>query len=108
DRAWSASPDPGRPLLHRLNQAEYAAAIRDLLHLQVDASSLLPPDDSSYGFDNIADVLRMSPALMERYLSAARKVSALAVGDPSIDSAAHTYRVRPDASQHRHVEGLPL
>ena len=108
DRAWSISPDPGRPLLHRLNQAEYSAAIRDLLHLRVDAGSLLPPDDSTYGFDNIADVLRVSPALMERYLFAARNVSALAVGDPAIESTAHTYQVRHDASQNRHVEGLPL
>ena len=68
--------------LHRLNRAEYANAIRDLLALEIDAASLLPPDDSAYGFDNISDVLGVSPSLQERYLSAARKISALAVGDP--------------------------
>ena len=75
-------PNPGRPLLHRLNRAEYANAIRDLLALDVDAASLLPPDDSAYGFDNVADVLGVSPSLQERYLSAAETISALAVGDP--------------------------
>ena len=108
DRAWLASPDPGRPLMHRLNRPEYAAAIRDLLALDVDAASLLPPDDSSYGFDNIADVLGTSPVLMEQYLSAARKISATAIGDRSVAPTGETYRVRHDASQHRHVEGMPL
>ena len=82
DRAALAQPNPGRPLVHRLNRAEYANAIRDLLALDVDAATLLPPDDSSDGFDNIADVLGVSPALLERYLSAAGKISALAVGRP--------------------------
>ena len=82
DRAATDSPNPGSPALHRLNRAEYANAIRDLLALDVDAASLLPPDDSSGGFDNNADVLGASPALLEHYLSAARKISALAVGDP--------------------------
>ena len=84
DRAEAAHPDPGGPLLHRLNRAEYVNAIRDLLALDVDASALLPPDDATSGFDNIADVLGVSPALMERYLSAADQVSALAIGDPSV------------------------
>ena len=73
---------PGRPLVHRLNRAEYANAIRDLLALDVDASALLPPDDAAYGFDNIADALGVSPVLLERYLAAAGKISSLAVGDP--------------------------
>ena len=78
----TAEKNPGRPRgMHRLNRAEYANAVRDLLDLQIDANALLPPDDSSFGFDNIADVLGVSPALQERYLSAANKVSALAVGD---------------------------
>ena len=75
---------PAAQLPHRLNRAEYANAIRDLLALEVDPSTLLPPDDSADGFDNNADVLGVSPSLLERYLSAAAKISALAVGDPTI------------------------
>jgi cytochrome c551/c552 len=108
DRAEAAHPDPGGPLLHRLNRAEYANAIRDLLALDVDAAALLPPDDSSSGFDNVADALGVSPALMERYLSAADQVSALAVGDPEILPNSLTYHVRADTSQSDHVDGLPL
>jgi hypothetical protein len=108
DKAAAAKPDPGRPLVHRLNRAEYANAIRDLLVLDVDASSLLPPDDSAYGFDNIADVLGASPVLLERYLTAAGKISAVAVGDPDIGPAGETFRVRQDASQDVHIEGLPV
>ena len=83
DDAEFAHPNPGAPLLHRLNRAEYANAIRDLLSLDVDTATLLPPDDATAGFDNVADVLGVSPALIERYLSAAADISALAVGDPS-------------------------
>jgi mono/diheme cytochrome c family protein len=108
DRAAAAAPNPGRPLLHRLNRAEYANAIRDLLALEVDATSLLPPDDSGYGFDNNADTLGISPVLLERYLSAAGKISSLATGDPDIGTAGQTVRIRQDASQDRHIEGLPL
>ena len=82
DRAAAAKPNPGRPLIRRLNRSEYANAVRDLLTLEVDVSSLLPPDDSAFGFDNIADMLATSPALLERYLVAADRVSALAVGAP--------------------------
>ena len=84
DRAAALHPDPGATALHRLNRAEYANAIRDLLALDVDVSGMLPPDDSAAGFDNNADVLGVSPALIEGYASAAAKVSRLAVGDPSI------------------------
>ena len=108
DRAAAARPDPGRKLVHRLNRAEYANAIRDLLALEIDPAALLPPDDSAYGFDNIADVLGISPVLLERYISAAGKVSALAIGDPEIGVAGETFRIRQDASQDRHVEGLPI
>jgi hypothetical protein len=108
DMAAAAKPNPGRPLLHRLNRAEYANAIRDLLDLEVDAASLLPPDDSGYGFDNNADVLGVSPVLLERYLSAAGKISALAVGDRDTGAAGQTFRIRQDASQDQHIEGLPL
>jgi hypothetical protein len=108
DAHAATHPDPGRPLVHRLNRAEYGNAIRDLLDLEIDPSSLLPADDSAYGFDNVADVLGVSPVLLERYLSAAGKVSALAVGDPESGVASETFRIRQDASQDRHVEGLPI
>ena len=83
DRAATARPNPGRPLVHRLNRAEYGNAVRDLLALDIDVSSLLPPDDSSAGFDNNADVLGLSPVLLESYLTAAERISALAIGDPN-------------------------
>jgi hypothetical protein len=108
DQAAAAHPNPGRPMLHRLNRAEYANAVRDLLALDVDAASLLPPDDSAYGFDNISDVLGVSPSLQERYISAAMKISALAVGDVEMKPGSETYRVRQDLSQNQHIEGLPL
>ena len=93
--------------MHRLNRAEYANAIRDLLALDIDAAALLPPDDESSGFDNIADVLTVSPSLMERYLSASWNISRLAVGNLNIAPSTAVYRVRPDLSQDQHVEGLP-
>jgi mono/diheme cytochrome c family protein len=108
DRAAHAHPHPGRPVLHRLNRAEYANAIRDLLALDVDIAALLPPDDSAYGFDNISDVLGVSPSLQERYLSAAETISSLAVGDVHAAPVTETFSVRQDLSQNQHVEGLPL
>ena len=100
--------NPGRVSMHRLNRAEYTNAVRDLLALQIDGTALLPADDESSGFDNIADVLRMSPALMERYLSASYNISRLAVGNLKIAPATSVYRVRPDLSQDQHLEGMPL
>jgi mono/diheme cytochrome c family protein len=108
DQAATASPNPGRALAHRLNRAEYTNAIRDLLGLEIDAAQLLPSDDESYGFDNIADVLKLSPVLLERYMSAAWNLSRIAVGDPNIQASTATYRVRPDLSQGGHIPGLPL
>jgi catechol 2,3-dioxygenase-like lactoylglutathione lyase family enzyme len=108
DHAAAANPNPGRPALHRLNRAEYQNVIRDLLALEVDAASLLPADDSSFGFDNVADVLGMSPVLLERYIAAAEKISALAVGDADTPAADKTHRVRFDLTQTGHIEGLPL
>ena len=108
DRAAAAAPNPGRPVLHRLNRTEYANAIRDLLALDVDPSAMLPTDDASFGFDNIASVLGVSPALLERYLLASAKISRLAVGDPKIDPITDTYRVRSDVTQNEHLEGLPF
>jgi hypothetical protein len=108
DRAALDHPSPGRPRVHRLNRAEYANAIRDLLALDVDPAALLPPDDSANGFDNIADVLSLSPTLLESYLSAAAKISAIAVGSPKITANSETYRVRGDMSQTDHLDGMPL
>ena len=108
DEAAKANPNPGRPALHRLNRTEYAYAIHDLLDLEVDPATLLPPDDSAYGFDNVADVLGVNATLMEQYVSAAGKVSSLAVGDPDVSPAAEVHTIPQDASQDRHVEGLPF
>ncbi len=108
DQAEAAHPDPGRAPLHRLNRTEYANAIRDLLGLKVDVSDLLPADDESNGFDNIAEVLRVSPSLLEAYLAASREVSSLAVGDPKTGPVSASYRVPPDMAQDEHIEGLPL
>jgi len=108
DREASGRPNPGHSALHRLNRSEYANAIRDLLALDVDTTTLLPPDDESYGFDNIADVLKTSPSLLERYMSAAWNISRVAVGDPAIGGTSNIYRARADLSQNEHIEGLPL
>ncbi|HUK37302.1 MAG TPA: DUF1592 domain-containing protein, partial [Vicinamibacterales bacterium] len=103
----SATPHLPAPGLHRLNRAEYTNAIRDLLALDVDASKFLPPDDSTRGFDNIAGALTMSPALMEAYLSAAGKISRLAMGDVSSPAQA-VFDVPGDTAQNYHVDGLPF
>jgi len=108
DRAAANHPSPGRPVLRRLNRAEYANAIRDLLGLDVDVTGLLPADESAFGFDNVADAQNSSPALLQAYLAAARKISAVAVGDPDIGVGSDTYSARQDLSQDVHVEGLPL
>ena len=109
DLAWAATRDPGRTAtFHRLNRTEYRNAIRDLLAVELEADDLLPADDASFGFDNIGGVLRMSQALMERYLAAARTVSRLAVGSPPPAVAADTYEAAQDLSQHARVERLPF
>jgi mono/diheme cytochrome c family protein len=108
DQAALLAPNPGSPTLHRLNRTEYTNAIRDLLALDIDASTLLPVDSSAAGFDNIADVLNTSPALIQGYLSAAMKVSRLAVGDLTAPPSIATYRATAGLSQREHIEGLPL
>ncbi len=108
DREATGKPNPGRASLHRLNRTEYQNAIRDLLDLDIDASALLPADDESYGFDNIADVLKVSPSLLEQYLVASHKISSLAVGDPGTMPISHFHRIPPDRAQDEHIEGLPL
>ena len=99
DAAAAVAPNPGRPVIHRLNRAEYTNAIRDLLALDIDRRELLPADDSGYGFDNIGDVLSLSPSLLERYMIAAAKISQVAVGDPGIHPVLQSYRVRPTMIQ---------
>ena len=108
DAAAAAHPTPGRPALHRLNRTEYANAIHDLLGFEIDAVELLPPDDSTHGFDNIADVLGVSPELLESYVTAGRKITRLALGNPAITPVAVVYRTAPDANQDGHLEGLPF
>ena len=109
DAAAAARPNPGAPVLHRLNRTEYANAIRDLLSVDLgDAARLLPPDDSAFGFDNVAHALSISPALLEGYLSAAGRISVIAVGDGDASAGAETYYLRQDLSQDRHIEGLSL
>jgi hypothetical protein len=109
DRVVEIKPNPGRATLHRLNRAEYANAIRDLLALEVDVAELLPADDIGYGFDNIADVLQVSPLLLERYLAAATKISALAVGDTAVPVSYQTYDVPRGLVQlERMGEAMPL
>jgi len=109
DRSAAANPNPGRSAVHRLNRTEYANAIRDLLALEVDSRALLPADDSGYGFDNNADTLSFSPVLLERYMSAAAKISRLAVGDPSIQPSIETYNVSKVLVQdERMSEELPF
>ena len=112
DRAAAEHPNPGRPAVHRLNRAEYAGAMRDLLAIDpkaIDVQSLLPPDDSGYGFDNIGDVLSVSPLLLERYLSAARKITRFALGDTTIRADFETYDVSRFLVQDDRVsEDLPF
>jgi len=110
DRAAEANPNPGRrSAFHRLNRVEYTNAVRDLVAVEIDGAALLPADDSGRGFDNLADLLVVSPLLMERYLSAAGKISSLAIGDTSIDATSETYRISELAMQGaRASEDLPF
>jgi hypothetical protein len=108
DRAAARDPNPGSPSLHRMNRYEYANAVRDLLDLQVDVTTLLPSDSTVAGFDNIADVLGTSPTLAQAYVSAAMKISRLAIGDVSAPAVPVTYSAPAGLSQSTHVDGLPL
>ncbi len=109
DRAASLNPNPGRKqTFHRLNRVEYGNAIRDLLAVEVDIASMLPADDASYGFDNMASSLRISQSALEQYMSAARRVSRIAVGTPPPAPLAEDFRVPPDARQYERIEGLPF
>ncbi|HTA41402.1 MAG TPA: DUF1592 domain-containing protein [Bryobacteraceae bacterium] len=108
DRAAAGHPEPGRASIHRLNRSEYSYAIRDLLNLKVDVTSMLPADDEANGFDNMADVLRVSPSLLEQYLGASRTVANLAVGDRGLGPVSQVYVLPPTLAQGEHIEGLPL
>lgn len=108
DRSAKASANPGAVAVHRLNRTEYGNAIRDLLGIEIDPAALLPTDDESDGFDNMANVLKVSPSFLEQFLAAADQVSALAVGDPSTPPLSKVYRARGDLSQLEYVEGMPL
>ena len=108
DEAAAKHPDPGYVALHRLNRKEYANAVHDILDLDVDAAALLPKDDIADSFDNVADVLQVTPNFIEQYVMAARNVAIQAVGNPNPPLSAVTYRADPDVSQREHVEGLPL
>ncbi|MGE0392979.1 MAG: DUF1592 domain-containing protein [Vicinamibacterales bacterium] len=93
DRMAKTAPDAGRPAVHRLNRAEYTNAVRDILALDIDGKALLPADNSGYGFDNVADVLTVSPGLLERYLLAAKKIARLAVGDATARAVTTVYDI---------------
>jgi hypothetical protein len=107
DRKAAAHPNPGSVVLHRLNRTEYANAIRDLLDLQMDVSTLLPADDSARGFDNVAGSLTISPTLLEAYTNAATRIARTAVGFWKSPTAA-AYIAPSDSSQNQHIEGLPF
>jgi hypothetical protein len=108
DAAAATAPNPGRTAtLRRLTRTEYQNAVRDLLALDVDVASLLPADDASYGFDNVT-VGDLSPTLLDRYVSAAEKISRVAVGRPSRSPDGETIRIQPDLTQEGHIEGLPI
>jgi mono/diheme cytochrome c family protein len=108
DNAWQGKSTPGRYVVHRLNRTEYGNAIRDLMALDVDVTDLLPSDGANFGFDNIASSLRTSPLLLERYLTAAQRISAMAVGDPSVRPGTTEYPISREFSQSGHIDGLPL
>jgi mono/diheme cytochrome c family protein len=108
DGAAAEHPNPGRTLIHRLNRTEYGNSIKDLLDIDIDATDLLPPDDAVDGFDNVAQMLTISPVLLERYLSASAKITRLAVGDSAAGVTTTIYRAKPDLSQDTHVDGLPI
>jgi hypothetical protein len=107
DKAGAAQPSPGRVALHRLNRKEYANAVADLLDVKVDVNSLLPEDNVSDGFDNVANVLQVTPSFLDQYVAAARSVAVLAIGDGSVKPMGVQY-FAPKSTQYFHEEGLPL
>ncbi|HMB72375.1 MAG TPA: DUF1587 domain-containing protein, partial [Gammaproteobacteria bacterium] len=108
DAARADDPYVGQASIHRLNRTEYGNAVRDLLAVEIDSREFLPADDEGYGFDNIADILRVSPSLLEQYLSASSVIAALAVGDPDVQQVSRVFRAPPDLAQGGHQHGMPL
>ncbi len=108
DHAWEGHSTPGRYVVHRLNRAEYANAVRDLLAVDIDVSDLLPTDGAEFGFDNIATALKTSPLLLEGYVNAAQRVSAMAVGDPQVRPGTTEHSISREFSQSGYIDGLPL
>jgi mono/diheme cytochrome c family protein len=108
DQAVDPTAALATPALHRLNRTEYSNAIRDLLAIDIDVNLLLPADGSSQGFDNLAEALAVSPTLIQGYVSAAMKISRLAVGDKTTAPVQVTYNPAPGLAQDRHIDGLPL
>jgi hypothetical protein len=108
DRAWEGRSTPGRYVVHRLNRAEYANAVHDLLAVDIDVSDLLPTDGAEFGFDNIATALKTSPLLLEGYVNAAQRVSAMAVGDPQVRPGTTEHSISREFSQNGYIDGLPL
>jgi hypothetical protein len=108
DRAAAARPEPGWRSFQRMNRAEYARAVRELLAIDVDVSAFLPPDTISAGFDNLTEAQAFSPALLEGYLRAASQISRLAIGDRSASAGSTTYKLGRTRSQMQHVEGTPI
>jgi mono/diheme cytochrome c family protein len=108
DHAWEGKATPGRYVVHRLNRAEYANAVRDLLDVDIDVSDLLPTDGAEFGFDNIATALKTSPLLLEGYVNAAQRVSAMAVGDPKVKPGTTEHSISREFSQSGYIDGLPL
>jgi mono/diheme cytochrome c family protein len=108
DEMAAARPNPGSRVFQRLNRAEYARAVRDLLALDVDMAAFLPPDTINNGFDNVADEQSFSPVLMESFLRAASQISRLAIGDRNASPTSATYKIGRNFSQMRHVEGTPM
>src|SRR5215213_2943154 len=108
DRIAALRPNPGSRPFQRLNRAEYSNAVKDLLNVDVDVSTYLPPDTISHGFDNVADSQSFSPTLMDGYLRAASQISRLAVGDRTASASSVTYKIPRAASQMRRVDGAPM
>ena len=108
DQAATAHPNPGSVMLHRLNRTEYANAVAQMLDVRIDPAALLPRDDKADGFDNVAEVLKVSPAFLQQYLSAARQVSVAAIGNPAARPTSTVYPGGPAASEYVHLEGLPF
>jgi mono/diheme cytochrome c family protein len=108
DAHAAQNPNPGTVSLHRLNRAEYANAIEGILGLKIDPAALLPRDDKSSGFDNVAEVLKVSPSFLEQYISAARQLTIEAIGNPAARPQSRIYPGTAQAGQYMHLEGLPL